>query len=138
MKLFLIFLLAITPSVSLAYLGEKKTSGQSRTMTRSVNSSYSTVQNKVEEVDVTEFVDASGKVFALGWKGMTHPDLESLLGSYWPEYVSKKRPSQRRFPKRVTKTESIVVEKSGKMREVHGKAYIKSMIPDGFNLDQFN
>ncbi|MBC8738516.1 DUF2844 domain-containing protein [Paraburkholderia sp. UCT31] len=82
------------------------------------------------DVTVTEYVDGSGKVFAVTWRGPVLPNLQTLLGTYFPEYVNA--PSShngRGF--RSADTGDLVVQSSGHMRAFTGAAYLKSLMPAG-------
>lgn len=87
---------------------------------------------------VREYISPSGVVFGIAWNGMSHPDLTLLLGSYSGEYQDalKKtlhKPGRRHLQ---VKTNSIVVEKWGHMRNLQGRAYVPSLIPQGVSADE--
>lgn len=98
-----------------------------------------TVQEIVSAANtVREYVDASGIVFAIAWNGLTHPDLSLLLGSYVGEYQQALRetkhvPGRRHFQ---VKTNNVVVEKWGHMRNLQGRAYIPALMPQGISVDE--
>ena len=139
MKYVLIILL-LFPVFAHAYLGETKAPQKNGIIIEASKAaktagSFTTQISSLDSVSITEYLNSDGKVFAVSWNGMSHPDLSVLLGNYWPEYQQQKRPSVRRLSKRVTSSGSIVVEKSGKMRDVSGHAYIRELLPEGFNLN---
>jgi Protein of unknown function (DUF2844) len=87
---------------------------------------------------IREYVSSSGVVFGIAWNGMLHPDLTQLLGSYAGEYqeaVQKtpRKPGQRRLQ---VKTDRVVVQKWGHMRNLQGRAYAPALIPPGVNIDE--
>ncbi len=98
---------------------------------------------RVEEMDsgsasVREYVSPSGVVFGIAWRGLIHPDLTQLLGSYDGEYREALRqtpriPGQRRIQ---LKTGRLVVEKWGHMRNLQGRAYDPALIPSGMSVDE--
>jgi hypothetical protein len=135
---FVFILMLLVPGFSYGYLGEIKTSSglQSVQNNATYDQSYTTTQYTKDNVVITEYQNQSGKVFAVSWTGMSHPDLSTLLGSYWPNYKKQKRVSQRRKNKRVVSNSTLVVEKGGRMREVFGKAYDSSLLPEGFDVNE--
>lgn len=88
--------------------------------------------------EVREYISASGIVFAVVWNGVAHPDLATLLGSYVDEYRQAIRQprGQRGQRHSQVKTDRIIVEKWGHMRDLHGRAYIPALIPNGVSLDE--
>jgi len=87
---------------------------------------------------VREYVSPSGIVFGIAWKGMVHPDLAQLLGSYADEYQEALKhtshlPGRRRLQ---VKAERVVVEKWGHMRNLQGRAYDPNLIPSGVSVDE--
>src|SRR5512143_521578 len=93
-----------------------------------------TVQEVVSDsVTVREYISPAGIVFAVAWNGYTHPDLTPLLGSYAGEYNTALRKTPRKPGRRNAqiRTDRIVVEKWGHMRNLQGRAYVKGLIPQG-------
>ncbi len=91
-----------------------------------------------DSVAVREYVSPSGVVFAIAWNGLIHPDLTQLLGSYAGEYQealqrTQRTPGLRRLK---VKTDGVVVEKWGHMRNLQGRAYAPALIPPGVNVDE--
>jgi Protein of unknown function (DUF2844) len=98
-----------------------------------------TVETIVSEaVTVREYVSPSGTVFAIAWNGYVHPDLSQLLGPYSAEYSANKQKAVRHSGSKRQKleTESIVVDKWGRMKDLHGRAYAPRLVPKGLNLDE--
>jgi hypothetical protein len=89
---------------------------------------------------VREYISLSGVVFGIAWNGLVHPDLTQLLGSYAAEYQGAL--AQRQMPRGSSrrhlqlKTDNIVVEKWGHMRNLQGRAYVPSLIPEGVSSDE--
>lgn len=83
---------------------------------------------------ITEYVSTNGVVFALTWRGMFKPDLHQLLGHYFSTYLAVEAGSIGRQAQ-VVNQDSVVVVSEGRLRNFHGKAYIPSLIPNGFSLD---
>jgi hypothetical protein len=80
---------------------------------------------------VREYVTPAGKVFGVSWTGPTIPDLAQLLGPYNAEY--QKALTNRRGRRRgvAVHNPDLVVQNSGHMRAFHGRAYLKSLLPNG-------
>ena len=110
-----------------------------------VTSRTSNLLETTRPPEIREYATAAGLVFGVTWSGTTHPDLQTLLGSYTQEYHDTEariqerqanpetfvRPSSR-SRKRV-QTPNLIVEFSGHMRNVHGRAYIPYLMPGGLN-----
>lgn len=91
---------------------------------------------------VHEFTNSEGKVFAVTWNGPGKPDLRSLLGPYFEHlqgnHVSFGRMmhSLRRPP--TVDQADLKIQMAGHMGWFHGVAYIPSLTPPGFSLDELN
>ena len=99
---------------------------------------YTVHEVRTETITVREYVSPSGIVFGIAWNGLTHPDLTPLLGSYSSEY-QKAMSHARRQPGRrhvQVKTDGVVVEKWGHMRNLQGRAYAPVLIPQGVSVDE--
>ena len=97
----------------------------------------------IREIDyngnvVREYVSSSGVVFAVAWNGIRHPDLTTLLGSYADQYRQALQNRQRRPGARSlsVKSDGVVVEKWGHVRNLQGRAYAPDLIPPGVNIDE--
>lgn len=86
---------------------------------------------------VRQFANASGTVFLVMWEGPQMPNLEKLLGTYYPSYANDLR-SRRidgiRGPVQMH-VDTIVVESGGRMRNFAGHAYLPALLPADFNLE---
>jgi hypothetical protein len=97
------------------------------------------VQYDVHEIDaaagltVREFVTRGGTVFALRWAGPVPPDLQLLLGRYFPAYAAGlaalKSPGLKRSV-RVADAD-LIVESGGHLRAYTGTAYLPALMPAG-------
>jgi len=87
---------------------------------------------------VREYVSSSGVVFGIAWNGLVHPDLDQLLGSYAGAYHRALQQTPRKPGRRSIqlKTDSVVVEKWGHMRNLQGRAYDPALIPAGVGVDE--
>ena len=100
---------------------------------------YTIQEIKSDSIIVREYVSPSGVVFALAWNGLIHPDLTPLLGSYAAEYQGAQQQTPRKpghRPYEVVKTNRVVVEKWGHMRNLQGRAYAPALIPLGVSIDE--
>lgn len=104
-----------------------------------------TVRNgyTVHEIDsaptvVREYISTSGIVFGIAWKGLIHPDLTQLLGPYAGEYQEalSQTPRIKGLRHLHVKTNTIVVEKWGHMRNLQGRAYVPALVPPGVSVDE--
>lgn len=102
------------------------------------HSGYTMQVIKTGATNVREYITPSGIVFAVTWKGVSHPDLTPILGSYTSGYrqalgQAKRQRGQRRS---MVSSDKVVVEKWGHMRNLQGKAYVPALIPNGVNIDE--
>lgn len=86
---------------------------------------------------VTEYATSSGVVFAVSWQGPALPPLETLLGSYFPDFQAQADAS-RAYRSLGTplhiQTGTLVVHSSGRMRNFSGHAYDPQLLPNGLNI----
>jgi hypothetical protein len=103
-----------------------------------ISQGYTVHEVRSEATTVREYVSPSGVVFGIAWNGLTHPDLTPLLGSYTDEYQKALGQSQRQPGRRhvQVKTDRVVVEKWGHMRNLQGRAYAPALIPQGVSIDE--
>lgn len=80
---------------------------------------------------IREYVSFDGKVFGVSWKGPTLPDLSQLLGASFKEFQNSRQLQPGRRKAAVVRDSDLVVESTGHMRAFQGRAYLKSMLPDG-------
>jgi hypothetical protein len=86
---------------------------------------------------VHEFVSAEGKVFAVSWKGMAVPDLSQTLGTYFSEYKTAATATPHAGHHNLTVQQTdLVVRTGGHMRNWYGQAYVPSLLPPNFSLDE--
>lgn len=104
-----------------------------------VRNGYTVQEFALDGTFVREYVSPSGIVFGIAWNGLTYPDLTPLLGSYATEYQAAlrqtpRRPGLRRY--QMVKTDRIVVQKWGHMRNRQGRAYVPALVPPGVSIDE--
>jgi hypothetical protein len=84
---------------------------------------------------IREYISPSGKVFAVSWNGPLLPDFKQTLGRYFDEYnnaASSPRVGRRHFTVEGT---DLVVQSHGRMRAFYGYAYVPSLLPPNFSVD---
>jgi hypothetical protein len=79
-------------------------------------------------LQVRQYASAAGLVFGVAWDGPVLPDMEGLLGNYFPLYQEGQRQKSRGV--RVHQS-SIVIESGGMMRSFVGRAYLPEHLPAG-------
>ncbi len=86
---------------------------------------------------VHEYVSAEGKVFAVTWKGMALPDLSQTLGTYFAEWKAAAAATPHASHHNLTVQQTdLVVRTGGHMRNWYGQAYVPSLLPPNFSLDE--
>ena len=103
-----------------------------------VRNGYTVREFHSDAVTLREYIAPDGIVFAIAWNGLIHPDLKPLLGSYADDYVTalkKAAPEPGRRQLQV-KTNRVVVEKWGQMRNLQGRAYAPALIPPGVQVHE--
>ncbi len=80
---------------------------------------------------VNEYVSPAGMVFGISWRGMAMPNLQLLLGSYYPQLQQAAQARVRRRGPLVLRTAQLVVQSGGHLRSFHGRAYVPSLLPKG-------
>lgn len=84
---------------------------------------------------VREYVNDAGKVFAVAWTGPLPPDFQQTLGKYFPQYVANAS-SHRVGTRHLTiQGTDLVVQSNGRMRAFFGTAYVPSLLPPNFSVD---
>jgi hypothetical protein len=88
---------------------------------------------------VHEFTNADGKVFAVTWSGPGKPDLSTLLGPYFSTFQANSIATARqmhalRRPPQVAQRD-LQIQAGGHMGWFHGVAFVPSLAPAGFSVD---
>ncbi len=90
-------------------------------------------------ITVREYVSTAGNVFAVTWQGRSHPDLRQVLGSYYAQYaqaVEAQRAQRRGHGPLLIQQPGLVVQMSGHMRSLTGKAYLPQSLPAGVRPEE--
>jgi hypothetical protein len=140
--IFAMLLLPFPASASLGgdvtsvHTDQAKMQGSLRT---SSNNSYTIHEIQASTgVAVKEYVSPAGKVFAVTWQGPFHPDLRQLLGSYFDQYTQAEQAQRAQRHARgpvLIQQSGLVVQISGHMRSILGKAYVPQMLPAGVHAE---
>ena len=103
-----------------------------------IHNAYTVHEIATDSTTVREYVAPSGIVFGIAWNGLVYPDLTPLLGSYFSEYQEASRHTSRKPGRRSlqVKTDRVVVEKWGHMRNLQGRAYAPALVPPGVSVDE--
>ncbi|WP_245746915.1 DUF2844 domain-containing protein [Paraburkholderia lycopersici] len=83
---------------------------------------------------VREYLSAAGTVFGVAWNGPQPPNLATLLGGYFPQYVAGVKASHAAGLVRgpgVVEGSGLVVHSGGHMGAFSGQAWLPQALPDG-------
>jgi len=143
--LILLTITLLSSSQTRATLGESADSVASDQKSLSAVRRATTIRHgyTVQEITsdpttVREYVAPSGVVFGIAWNGLVYPDLTPLLGTYASEYQEALRRTPRNPGRRSLqiRTNRIVVEKWGHMRNLQGRAYLPGLVPLGVSINE--
>lgn len=90
-------------------------------------------------VTVREFVSPAGKVFGVAWEGASRPDMKQLLGAYFDQYTEAAQKQEAKRAGRgplLIQQPGFVMQMSGHMRALVGRAYIPQLIPTGVQIEE--
>jgi len=113
------------------------------TIMRGVLRSTAFVQYDVQEfqsgsVTIREYVTRQGQVFAVSWQGPEQPNLQQLLGQYFPRFQAAAVTAHAVSPgihRQLSIAQSdLVLLSSGRMRDFHGLAYLPALVPQGVSV----
>ncbi|MBR8317302.1 DUF2844 domain-containing protein [Burkholderia dolosa] len=83
---------------------------------------------------IHEYATAGGTVFGLAWRGPSMPDLESLLGRYFPQYTAGVQAAHAARGWRASvsvDTTGLVIRTGGHMGAFAGQAWLPNALPAG-------
>jgi hypothetical protein len=86
---------------------------------------------------VREYTTPAGQVFALTWEGPVLPNLQTLLGGYFPAFQQETAQAQRSGRQRsrvLLQTPALVLQSSGRMGHFTGHAYAPDLVPAGVDI----
>lgn len=88
-----------------------------------------------DEIEVHEYLNATGLVFGLAWAGESKPNMSSMLGSFAGRYqFALSQPSSARAPVAIN-TPDFVVQTGGRMNHFFGVAFLPTLAPQGVSLE---
>jgi hypothetical protein len=85
---------------------------------------------------IREYVAANGSVFGVTWKGPFKPNLNQILGNYFPRLVAaglEPHPDHRSL--QVSDGE-VLIESRGRMRAFSGRAVVARLMPTGVSANE--
>jgi hypothetical protein len=84
---------------------------------------------------VREFVDKSGKVFAVSWSGGWRPNLRDLMGEHYDRFIAATR--GRRATRGIVRIElpGMVVVMGGRLRNFFGRVVLTDLLPAGIGQE---
>ncbi len=89
---------------------------------------------------VREYLDATGVVFAVSWRGPRVVSLETLLGSYFPAWQKGLAGAQAArgggYGPVALREDDLVVESGGHMGALTGRAWLPRALPQGMSTEQ--
>jgi hypothetical protein len=86
---------------------------------------------------VREYLTAAQQVFAVTWSGPSIPDLQQLLGTYFPRFEQSAARATGRGRQAIRVQESdLVIQSGGHSRAFFGMAYLPKSVPTGVRIDQ--
>lgn len=103
---------------------------------------YSVHEITIDGRMVREYALPDGTVFAVTWQGTAPPDLSVVLGRYFQEYseaAARQQPTpRRRGGASVVRSRHMILERSGHMRDLRGKAYLPGLLPEGLRPEDIS
>ena len=85
---------------------------------------------------VREYLTPAQQIFAITWSGPSIPDLQQLLGSYFPRFQSAAKAVGRARRPILMQEPDLVIQSGGHPRAFSGVAYLPHLVPPGVRADQ--
>jgi hypothetical protein len=85
------------------------------------------------DIIINQYVDNNNNIFAITWSGVVTPDFSTLLGSY-SNYQDNN--NLKDLKNRIINDNDLVIIKHYSGRLKKGAAYLKSMLPNGFDINK--
>ena len=74
-------------------------------------------------------------MFALTWQGPTRPDMQALLGSYFPNLVAAGQRVARGTGPLIARDGELQIESFGHQGVFAGRAYVPRLVPAGVKVE---
>jgi len=90
---------------------------------------------------VREYLSQGGTVFGVAWSGPLPPDLATLLGGYFPQYVAAVKASHAAGRARgpaVVEQSGLIVHAGGHMGAFSGQAWLPQALPAGVSASDIH
>jgi hypothetical protein len=130
----------LAPQAVHAVLGGKPGTGMGQASDRNLvdRGTYSIQETRFGVYSIREYISPAEIVFAVAWNGLTTPDLPQLLGPFAGEYQKALQQEKRKKGARRSsvKTDRVVVQRWGHMRNLRGRAYVPALLPSGVGSDE--
>ena len=101
---------------------------------------YDMHQISAGQLVVNEYVTRSGQVFAITWHGPLPPNLQQLLGSYFPRFQTAAAAAHDANPgiHRIFRLEQsdLIIRQAGHLRAFGGIAYLPALVPSDVAIGQ--
>ena len=78
---------------------------------------------------IQEYLSGNGTIFAVTWTGAALPNLQTLLGNYFQDYLTAIKESRRSV---YLSNENVIIQSSGMMGAFQGFAFLPKQAPTGF------
>jgi hypothetical protein len=117
-------------------ISKDNTSMRGKYRLREATARYTVHEIQSGNIQIREYADGQGTVFAVTWHG-GYPQLGVLLANYFPAYHSARAttPRHRGMRKRLhVENGDLTVIQFGQMRTLGGIAYVKSLLPSGVDV----
>jgi hypothetical protein len=87
---------------------------------------------------IREYETLQGRIFAVSWRGPMPPDLQQLFGSYYDQFQAAAAASAQAHPgmhRQISISQpDFMMQALGRLRSVHGKAFVPSLVPAGVSV----
>lgn len=107
--------------------------------TTTPSNGYSIHQSVSESgITIREYASQQGIVFAVTWDGPSLPDLQQLLGNYFPQFHDAMIERRRRGIRGpvMLQQDNLVVESRGHLRTFRGRAYAPNLLPPQVSTEE--
>ncbi|MEI5996924.1 DUF2844 domain-containing protein [Paraburkholderia bengalensis] len=100
------------------------------------SAAYTVHQSQTADgVTIREYVSAGNVVFAVTWQGPVLPDMQALLGSYFPNYAAAGQRRARGIGPLISRNGELQIESVGHQGAFAGRAFVPRLVPANVNVD---